>query len=125
MLKSIALLAPLLLGGAYATGAFEPAPPQPAPVLAAQPAAPADPCPQLLNRLSERSFGALDASEADMSAARAEIRQLVQEMRSADCRLPLPDGGMGTIDQVFPPEAFGDGSRVSFEGGKPMLDLGN
>lgn len=78
-----------------------------------------------MNRLRERTFGALDASEADMSTARAEIRQLVQEIRSADCRLPLPDGKMGTIDQLFPPEAFGDGSQVSFQAGKPMLDLGN
>lgn len=129
MLKSIALLAPLLLGGAYAAGAFEPAPaPAPAqPQPAAQAAVPADKCPQLLNRLREVSFGALDASEQDMPAARAEIRQLVADMRSADCKMPLANGEMGSVDQLLPPEAFRDGSggSVSFAAGKPMVNVRN
>lgn len=143
MLRTMLALAPLLVGGAFLAGAFDPGPAQ-----GGGPAATADlvKCPALLNRLRGVTFGSLDAPEQDMPAIRAEVASITAELRSANCRALLPGSEQAAFDEILDggvlanaadrpragnpvapgaPDADTSEGAVSFEAGKPMVKIGN
>ena len=131
MLKSMLMLAPLLAGGAYAAGAFDSAPASqalPASASAPGPKATASggsaKCPELLDQMRVLAFGSIDLKVEELGPARAQLQELHSQLRNEGCKIPDGKGGFDPLPEL--PSDWSNRSpdgTVSFQPGKPMVDL--